>query len=1009
MLSRRLIILLLMAITLSKSVHMYCQSSSSAIYPINQKADSLYQVGDFKASASFAEVALLMHKDNQDTTSLSYANTLRIMGQLQYRLANFDAAIEYLNESVRIFETCIPDIQSYARTMISLSNCLAETNDYEGAIALGNKATQYVQKQVGENTVLYAEILAEHGYNIMYSGDFINSRDICENAVRIYKSIPDTNSLGYARALAYYAESISNLGNYDLAIELNNDALLVTKNNGYENHPDNALLLNNQGYYYTIYGDFVSSLPYIESATRLRKITLGPRHPEYSFSLSNLAVAYQCTGDYDSALENALQSLYLAELSDGKESLTYALSLRALSGIYNSIGELDCGLNASFKSMNIIKSTLGTKHYQYINALIDVAECYATSKQHDKAIEYLILALDILSLEYNLKNEKTAYIYELLSDEYCSIGNFSKALHYIEMSLKIKSSILGQSSEKYLHSLSSLIHIKHKAGICDAKSITKYTYTLGNIVKQAFSNLTSHRRKLLWSNYKNWFVDYLPTYVNRYKNDSLNAVLFDASLLSKGILLSTEQELSTLVSRKGDQLLNDIYEDYRQTNMLLNTLENSLLEEHFLNTDSLKARITDLEKILMSSSKEFGDFTSNFNINWEDVKAKLTSNSIAIEFVEYTNEKEEKAYCALTLKSNYGHPHLIQLCSENDINKLSPKLYYSSLDLSNLIFSKLETELRGIQKVYFAPAGVLYNIAIESIPYKNENTRFGDKYQTFRLSSTRELVGEKKNSRAHRSSAIYGGIRYDDQSNIKIEFDTLRAGFSYLPSSLDEANVIAEILKSGNNLVRLYTGLNGTESSVKSISGTALSHLHIATHGFFVNDNEVSLYAKSFPSLKLYGPGDIEELSMQRSGLLFSGANILHTKENDDDDGILTSAEISHLDLNNIELVVLSACQTGLGEISTEGVWGLQRAFKKAGVGSIIMSLWEINDYSTRIMMEEFYRKLNSGKSIVNSFNAAINKVRKFRGKVDIDGRKTRVNFSDPQYWAPFILLDCVE
>ena len=997
-----------MAITLSRCIHVYCQPTSSSIPSITQKADSLYQAGDLKACASLAEVALLMHKDDHDTTSLSYANTLRIMGQAHYRLSNFKAAIECLNKSLYIFETYNTDKQSYARAMITLSNCLAETNDYEGAIALGNKAIQYVQKQVGHDSVLYAEILAEHGYNLMYSGDFINSKDLCENAVRLYQSIPDTNSLGYARALAYYAESISNFGDYDLAIELNKEALLVTQNNGYENHPDNALIINNQGYYYTVYGDFVSSLPYIESATCLRKTTLGQDHPEYSFSLSNLAVAYQCTGDYEHALENALQSLYVAEVSDGKESLTYALSLRALSGIYNSIGDLDSGLKAASESMNIIKSIYGTNHYEYIYALIDVAECYDESKQYEKAIECLTLALEVLTVEYDLENETAAYVYELLSDEYCSIGNYSKALHYIEISLKIKSSILGQSSEKYLHSLSSLINIKHKVGICDVKSITKYTYTLGDIVKKAFSNLTSYRRKLLWSNYKEWFVDYLPTYVNKHKNDSLNAVLFDASLLSKGILLSTEQELSTLISSRGDKLLNEIYEDYRQTNMLLNVLENSPFEEHFLNIDSLKYRISDLETILMSRSKEFGDFTSNFNIRWKDIKGKLTSNSIAIEFVEYTNENDEKAYCALTLKSGYEYPHLIQLCTEKEIKRISPKLYYLSLDLSDLLFSKLETELSGVKKVYFAPAGIFYNIAIESLPFKNLNKRFGDKYQTFRLSSTRELVRTKNNSRTHISSAIYGGIKYDDQLNAHIELDTLRAGFSYLPESLEEANVVAEILQSGNNFVQLFTGLNGTESSVKSISGSLLSHLHIATHGFYVNDNEVSIYAKSFPTLALNITDDIEELSMQRSGLLFSGANITCTKELYND-GILTSAEISNLNLTNINLVVLSACQTGLGEISTEGVWGLQRGFKKAGVGSIIMSLWNVNDYSTRIMMEAFYRALNSGKSIVDSFNVAINKVRRFKGKIDIDGQKTKVCFSDPQYWAPFILLDCVE
>lgn len=995
---------------LANSFIVYSQPIRSAISPITQKADSLYIIGDLKRCASFAEVALLMHKDSNDTTSLSYANTLRIVGNSQYRLANFEDASRYLKESIRIFETYVQgECLYYPLAMISLAACIAETNEYEKSIPLGEKAIQYIKNHIGKESSLYAKALSEHGYNLMYEGDFINSKKMCNDAVKIYKELADTNSLDYANALAYYAETVSYLGDYETSLKINQSAIEVMNRNGYQNHPDNAFILNNQGYFYSLYGDFINAAPYVEEATNLRKATLGISHSEYIHSIANLAVIYQCTGDYNNALECALKSLYLGDLTDGKNNRTYASSLRSISGIYNDMGDYENALKSSSQSLNIVRSIYGSKHYEYVNSLLDIAECYSWTNEYDKAISSINEALEIIMTEYDLNSDEGAYCYELLCDQYRAIGNYKEALKCIEKSISIRLKLFGSTNKKYLNSLYSLIATKHKMNICDAKSVVEYNSIQSDILRTAFANLTSHRRALMWDEYKDWFIDYLPTYVNKYQNDTLNCVLYDATLLSKGVLLSTEQELSALVSRKGNVELNELYEDYRQTNVLLNSLQSSPLDEHFLDTDSLTNRIEVLEKALMSKSKDFGDFTRNFNVRWLDIKDRLDSNSIAIEFIEYTNNKDEKAYCVLTLKSYYDHPHLTQICSLNDIQRLSPELYYSSSELSSLIFTKLEEELKGVKKVYFAPAGVFYSIAIESLPYKSGSQRFGDKFKTYRLSSTRELTRQDAHLDKFQYSAIYGGIRYDNSNIISEGQDSLRSGFSYLPATLDEANTIAHILETKNNSVDLYTGYEGTEYSIKSLSGTHISHLHIATHGFYINENEISQYVRAFPTLSIEANSkDVENASMQRSGLLLSGANESKSSSSEDD-GILTSAEIANLDLNGTKLVVLSACQTGLGEISTEGVWGLQRGFKKAGVGSIIMSLWKVNDYSTRVMMEEFYRKLNSGKSIVNSFNAAINKVRKFRGKIAIDGRKTRVNFSDPQYWAPFILLDCVE
>lgn len=196
--------------------------------------------------------------------------------------------------------------------------------------------------------------------------------------------------------------------------------------------------------------------------------------------------------------------------------------------------------------------------------------------------------------------------------------------------------------------------------------------------------------------------------------------------------------------------------------------------------------------------------------------------------------------------------------------------------------------------------------------------------------------------------------------------------------------------------------MNGTEESFKWLSGARKNVLHIATHGFYWKDtDETSPVAnlESFLQLENMPTIPAEDKMLSRNGLLFAGANVaLRNGEVPDgrDDGILTALELSGLDFRGLDLVVLSACQTGLGEVTGEGVFGLQRGFKKAGAQTLMMSLWKVDDQATRLLMTEFYRNLLDGKSKRIAFNNAQQYLRTVEnGKYNL-----------PRYWAAFILLD---
>ena len=303
---------------------------------------------------------------------------------------------------------------------------------------------------------------------------------------------------------------------------------------------------------------------------------------------------------------------------------------------------------------------------------------------------------------------------------------------------------------------------------------------------------------------------------------------------------------------------------------------------------------------------------------------------------------------------------------------------------------------------------------------ENENYA-SDKYNMYRVSSTRDLAiysGQKMVAKQYKRASLYGGILYDLEMDIMLQEsqkydtnitrsieletgDTLRSSLTFLKGSEIEVKAVSELLTKEGVQLNVRKGKEANEESFKALSDQHNDIIHIATHGFYLPTDkaEENHFLKLMP---MFIPGsDVQsklnpiKTSMLRSGLVFAGGNRAWKGEKitkDIDDGIATSAEISNMSLAGTDIVVLSACETGLGEVNDEGVFGLQRAFKKAGAKTIIMSLWKVNDHITQMMMTSFYRHLLSGKSKRDSFRLAQQEI--------------RAEYPNPYQWAAFIMLD---
>jgi CHAT domain-containing protein len=388
----------------------------------------------------------------------------------------------------------------------------------------------------------------------------------------------------------------------------------------------------------------------------------------------------------------------------------------------------------------------------------------------------------------------------------------------------------------------------------------------------------------------------------------------------------------------------------------------------------------------MNESREFRGSSEIWDIDWTKIQENIGDEDVVIEFVDFytipQKKKTEHMYASLLVNKECEYPIYIPLFTENDVLEILGDFndIYSlnSNKIFELIWSKIIPYIKDSKNVYFSPSGILHQLPVEHLFVNSTNT-MSDVYNMVRLSSTREIV-TNKSKESYNSAVVYGGISYDlDNNEILVESkhypglkhrslenDSINRGSAkFLPGTKEEAEKINKLLADNKIEAVIYKTKSANEESFKSLSGKHNNILHIATHGFTWTDSTARKQDYFADRMQMQLVGDNQMCGpiidpLDRCGLLFAGANTAlqgKSKELPDgvQDGILTAKEISLMDLRDSELVVLSACETAKGDITSEGVFGLQRAFKMAGAKTIIMSLWKVDDKATQLLMTEFY------------------------------------------------------
>lgn len=745
-----------------------------------------------------------------------------------------------------------------------------------------------------------------------------------------------------------------------------------------------------------------------------------------SLFYTTLGGLYAAIGEFEEALTLEKLSLSLCKEATTTESIQYAHALLNLGEYYSIMGNYSEALNSTLKAAEIIRAKYGTDHQEYYQCLRKLAGCYILidkGKSKELRMKCLLLSKDLFG------ENSIEYADDLIYSVELSLNPSHKDLESFRKALEIRRN-LGRDFDhfylSYLDWYSVLLFVKQdwESLLITSNEILKCTK---EFIYLNFQSLSSSQREILWNTVKQ-SLNGLESYAAHYSQyavehgdyslvDGFGRIAYNTRLTKKGLLLESNRNLKNLITTSTNPVVSELYNKIGMLKQRLNSSKLNVQDIH-----SLKAQLHSLERDLIKKVAPHGEFVDFLSIEWEDIQNALMPGEVAIEFFSYPVHNRVQ-YGAVIL-SDSSAPLTIALFCEDELDKFvkgGETLYdYNNPGLYRTIWGTLETflDVRNAHTIYFSADNILNTIAIENM-MDQDGLRANDKRILYRLSSTREIVSKHSSGITVSSAILYGGLDYDapleylaetsskSSSITSIKFKqqnytrSSRGAYDYLPGTLDEIKYISHIIK--NSKPKLRSGENGSEGSFIALNGTSPSIIHLATHGFFYEPEVIedklsedqTKYA--FLNIKNLKEVSIETQAMRGSGILFSGANLTlkgHSIPDSIPDGVLTAEELSNLNLSQTQLAVLSACETGLGATTEEGVWGLQRGFKLAGVKSLLMSLWKVEDKATAQMMQYFYENIASGLSKPEALQNAQKKMR--------ERRRT----SQPYYWAGWILLD---
>ncbi len=871
-------------------------------------------------------------------------------------------------------------------------------------------------------------------------GHYEKAELLYQKSQEIVKNLLGEGHPEYATTLNNLAMLYESMGLYKKAESLFCLSIKITKSSLGEAHPEYSDSLNNLAMLYVLMGLYEKAEPLYQKSLEIRKTVLGETHPDYATSLNNIGVLYDSMGLYEKAEPLYQKSLEIRKTVLGETHPDYATSLNNLAELYDTMGLYEKAELLYQTSLEIIKNSLGETHPDYAASLNNLAGLFHSMGLYEKAEPLYQKSLVILKSSIGKTHPDYATSLNSLGGLYKSMGLYEKAEPLYQKSLEIRKTVLGETHPDYSDSLNNLALLYTATGRPDqGLLLMKEASAISDIMIGQVFSLSSEDQKLKYLTSLRPMVDIFISLIFHNFAHSPPAVRDALSLVLRRKSLTAEAMAAQRDAILGGKYTH-LQEKLKQLSLLRMQIAQKTLagpgregmqqyQRHLAEWTGDKER---LEKDLSRQIPEMRLDHTLRNADTRVITHSLPPGTTLVEFFRFDlfdftaipakGEKQWKParYCAFVLPAgepdavtmvDLGEADLIDQLIANYKSRLTgegrslqaadrttqgqPGTTTAGSDKRQELYSALIAPLRDAlgnsDRLIIAPDSQLSVIPFEVIPTPDGRYLI-DEYHISYIGVGRDvlrfttqlpgipgkpLVLASPDFNLAAEPAQVQQDRSEIPGRMSRDFTRSSLHFAPLPGTKIEGEELGSILN-----VQPLLEADALETRLKSVASPLI--LHVATHGFFQNDTERSLQEKTLrePGMgiqRLAGPR--LENPMLRSGLALAGANTWLEDRNvhpDAEDGILTAEDVTGLDLTNTSLAVLSACETGMGDIKTgEGVFGLRRAFALAGAKTLVMSLWKVPDTPTQELMVDFYKRLLNGTPKADALREAQLEIRK--------------------------------
>lgn len=1045
---------------LAQAIEKQDKSSLPNLKSMAEQANKKYSEGNYADSAAIWQKILLIverhfgpYHPNVALSLNNLAEPLRAQGKYAEAEPHFRRALEINEKSLG------SDHVDVATSLVNLAGLLRERGDYKAAIPLARRSLVIRVKALGPDHPDTASGLNALAAILDEKGNYEEALRLYRIALAIREKNLGSDHPDVATSLNNLAGALREQGKYGAAEPLSRRALAIREKNLGSDHPEVATSLNNLAGVLSAQGQYGAAELLHRRALSIREKTFGLDHPEVASSLDNLAGVLIDQGKYGSAEPLSRQALAITEKTLGQEHLGLAVRLNNLAGLLSLQGQYSAAEVFHRRALAIREKNLGSDHPDVATSLNNLAAVLRDQGQYTAAESLqrrvLIINEKTLGSDHPVLATSLNNLAGLLSLQ----GQYNAAELLHRRALAIREKTLGPANSSVAISLNNLAGVLRDQG----KYIEAETYQrrvlaiqikelgqehitvaaslsglagLLNLQGQYSTAIPTLKKSLAIES--SWLMRELPLLPDQARSAQLRK-LGNAWETTFGLINqyppASQLALETRLNRQG--LLPEI--EKRQS-FLLNTpgVDRTMLEKLWGLTQELasisfsadrRAAISEQrDKLQAELYRRIPDLQIQHVTSSEVAKA-LPADGVLVEFQRYQpfdgrkpkNQRWGEAhYIALVLKPD-GSINSVPLGPASAIDAQTHKGLSSSAQdqsdagaswarLSNLVLKPLLPQLSGSRQWFLSPDGELNRVPFAALPAPQETSKpLAQAVQLRLLTTGRELIPLQQPAPLGGAALVVANPDYErartsgaaapppDASLVVTQRRSAHVGSSKwkpLPGSEREGQQVAQLLSS-----RLISGQTATTTELLRQQGPRV--LHIATHGFFVADQDspttdpLGVVQEQAPQLQALRGGDLQ----LRSGLVFAGAN--QPDLDPKDDGYLTAAEAVTLNLKGTELVVLSACSTGQGEVRTgEGVYGLQRSLTVAGARTTLLSLWKVDDAATAEFMVRFYQRLKAGEGRSDALATVQQEFSS--GKVKSpDG----VKWTEPYYWAAWQLV----